>query len=194
MVQQYAQNERKVNPNDMVKVMANTYSFAQYWTKAFANDPSGSMPGPKEFSYATLFALPTCPACRRGDTARRRSEWRARRLSPYYWDMTNKTPSEAADQTHHFAAYFTAGYLYGNVEKAISVLTGDSPRENPGDLLLACQAANIGRLYRDDPKLDFQKAFKVLYEKPKKGSLPVQDLLWNAAIDFAFQYLPENKR
>ena len=82
MVKQYhgRLQQRAVNGNDMVMVLANTYSFAEYWTKAFANSPSTSMPGAATNGQGDLirvYRLATLAARLRGPSLVRLSHrWR----------------------------------------------------------------------------------------------------------------------
>ena len=67
------------------------------------------------------------------------------------------------------------------------------PPDNPGDCLLACQAATIGRMYYDNPKLNFQNTLDLLRQTPEKNGTAINDLFWNTAIKCATEYLIESK-
>ena len=189
MVRQYALYVKGTG-GDAVKVLADTYWFAQWWTKAVSSNPSGSMPGPKQFANATMWAFAGC-SLESGQPSAPVNVTRQGTLSKYYYDFDNNIPNPNTDQTHHFAAYFAWGVeMWPGTEKFVEAIARRSkgPKVNPGDFLLAVTAADIGRFYYDnqaDPDALRREIMKVLPVSPTKGSLPVENLLWNTAIDQA---------
>ena len=90
MVQAYALNERTVNSKDMVKVLADTSGSAQYWTKAFANIPSGSMPGTSQMATTILYTFTGCT-----------TSWSAAK-----WAAAGTTPPPVAMGSYQMSAYY----------------------------------------------------------------------------------------
>jgi hypothetical protein len=200
MVQSYALADRAIPGTDVVKVVADTCSFAQYWTKAFSTNPTGSMPGPSQMATAILYAFTGCT------TSWSAAKWAAAGTTPppvamsstgmseYYCDMTGRHLNDSADQTHHFAFYFQVGFdTLGQFVPAAG-MTGSVlgqkkfPTNNPGDCLLACEAASIGSAYKANPKLDFQTALGALRSDPQMVTTGGADF-WNLGIREALRVI-----
>ena len=201
MVQGYAFSERLAHPNDVVMVLSDTYTFAQYWTEAFATTSTASMAGPQQMASATLYAFTGCktiagaihgvtqPVSMPSDT-----------MSPYYWDMDNATPSKTTDQSHHFAFYFAIGVTIPSAAQPVAVLgsirQGKPQAGNYGDILLACTAASLGSQYNANPNLNFRTAFGVLKQTPMEDKTSNADTVsrttWNASVHRAYTLLESN--
>lgn len=68
------------------------------------------------------------------------------------------------------------------------------PWVNPGDCLLACQAARLGGAYKANPKLNFSVEFNVLSKKPSSrdpnfDSTDIVRRFWMDSWHFADAYL-----
>ena len=190
-----------------MKVLADTYTFAAYWTQEYAILPNSDMPGPQEMATATLFAftgqrtLAAAIQWARGKYGNSPPPVKmpSATMSPYYWDMSNATPSNLTGQTHHFAFYFALGFSIPNAAQASAVfgsLAQNKPQDgNFGDILLACTAASLGSQYSGTPRLNFQTALGVLKQTPVQdktaNALTRSGKIWNLSIARAYILLDQ---
>ena len=173
MVQNYAS---EMSRDDVVKVLADTYSFAML-DGAFANTPEPDLP-PDARPLAARERDALCVHKRRfaaaGPVPRHGAGPRAERQDePVLLGHGRSETQQQNGPDPPLRGLFCRRCELWPIEKSISMFAQNKyPPDNPGDCLLACQAASLGRMYYDDPRLNFRERLWSLRKTPEKSGAP----------------------
>ena len=196
MLRKYATDVRD-NGGHTPKVLADTYWFANKWTKFDSKDASWSMFNANQYASALLYAFQGQWNPLRAALIRDAKVYTVNQLVPtetstdnpalnfYYYDMAHNQIN-ADDQTHHFAFYFNVGMespapVLGPMIG--SAIQRKSSTEDPGDVLLAYTAAKLAREYWDNPSDDIREKILDALSSPPGRNWLIPD--YNASIDAA---------